>query len=314
MGGEPHRNPMMARTDWWLTETVSRLLEPDERDAVLGDFAESGETGRQALLGVLGLVARRQSVVWMSWRPWLTLVGLIVPLGMLLSIVSRTTANGSAVYLWLYANNLDWALLRNPGFWRLLPETIELLFLWYLTLGCWSWTSGFVLGPASRGMVRINGFLLCLMLLLGELFVAPRYFAYCDQYIHRVFGVPSLPDYNAVVFENPFYRVMFPLIIQAVLVAIPTLWGMRQGLGAGKLQLRFRIALWTAAVITLAAMVIQERGFWLFLNPHVVNAYLQPGLWLGRGIRFVQFAVYWPVVYLAPNAIRQCLRARTVSA
>ena len=35
----------MTRLCWWLVETVSRVLEPDERNAVRGDFAESGETG-----------------------------------------------------------------------------------------------------------------------------------------------------------------------------------------------------------------------------------------------------------------------------
>jgi hypothetical protein len=314
MGGEPLRNPMMSRTGWCLTEAVSQMLDPDERDAVLGDFAESGESAGQALLSILGLVARRQAAVWMLWWPWLSLIGLIVPLGMLLSIVSRTTANGSAIYLWLYVNNLDWPLIRNHGFWRLLPETITLLFLWYSTLACWSWTSGFVLGSASRGLVRINGFLLCLMLLFGELFAAPRYFSYCEAYVHCALGVPSLPDYNAAVFEVTFYRVLFPLIVQAVLVAIPALWGMRQGLGAQRLQPRVRIVLWTAAITALVAMVIQERGLWLFMGPQIVNAYLRPGMWLGRGIRLVQFAVYWPVLYLAANAIWQRWHRTIVSA
>ncbi len=48
----------MTRICWRLAEFAFQALQPDERDAVLGDFAESGETGGQALLGVLGLVAR----------------------------------------------------------------------------------------------------------------------------------------------------------------------------------------------------------------------------------------------------------------
>ena len=35
----------MTRIYWWLVDLLSRTLEPDERDAVRGDFAESGETG-----------------------------------------------------------------------------------------------------------------------------------------------------------------------------------------------------------------------------------------------------------------------------
>jgi len=47
LGGEPRRGPAMTRICWWLADIVSRTLEPDERDVVRGDFAGSGETGRQ---------------------------------------------------------------------------------------------------------------------------------------------------------------------------------------------------------------------------------------------------------------------------
>ena len=94
----------MTRICWWLVDRSSRLLEPDEREAVRGDLAESGETGGQALRGVLGLVVRRQVALWKHWRPWLALIGLVVPLGMLLTLTSRATANGSAIYVWRYAN------------------------------------------------------------------------------------------------------------------------------------------------------------------------------------------------------------------
>ena len=117
MGGEPSRDQAMNRICWWLVDVVSRMLEPGERDVVRGDFAESGESGGRALRDVLGLVVRRQAALWKDWRPWLALVGLIVPLAMLLSIVSRITAGQSATYIWLYANNWDWALLEDtPSF------------------------------------------------------------------------------------------------------------------------------------------------------------------------------------------------------
>jgi len=293
----------MTQIRWWVVDVFSRLLEPAEREVVLGDFADSRETSGRALRGVLGLVARRQAALWAGWRPWLTAVGLIVPLGMLLSIVSRRTADGSAVYLWLYANNWDWALTTNPGFWSLLAETGVHLLVWYLTLACFSWTSGFVLGSASRSMNRINGVLMCLMLLFGALVGAPRYFAFCEDYLHRTFRVAALPDYNAAVFDLPFYRVLLPLIVQGVLVALPAVWGLRQGLEAVRFRLPLRISLWIAAVATLAAMVIQDQAFWLFLNSHVVRAYRQPGNWLGWGIRLLQSVVFWPVAYLVVREV-----------
>jgi sec-independent protein translocase protein TatC len=54
----------MIRLCWWLIETMSRLLEPNERDAVLGDLSESSELAGRALLDVLGLVVRRQLASW----------------------------------------------------------------------------------------------------------------------------------------------------------------------------------------------------------------------------------------------------------
>ena len=54
---------------WWLVDVLSHALRPGERDAVRGDFAESGETGAQALRGLLGLVVRRQTEVWRDWPP-----------------------------------------------------------------------------------------------------------------------------------------------------------------------------------------------------------------------------------------------------
>ena len=86
----------MTRICWWLVDLVSRMLEPDERDAVRGDFTESGENGVQALGDVVGLVVRRQAALWNDWRPWAVLGGLIIPLGMLLSIVSWITAKLAA--------------------------------------------------------------------------------------------------------------------------------------------------------------------------------------------------------------------------
>ena len=295
----------MNRVEWWLVDAASRILEPDERAAVLGDVTESGETGGQALLGVLGLVIRRQADLWIAWRPWLTLVGVILPLGMLLSIVSRTTANGSAVYVWMYANNWDVALMRNPGFWRLFVETIANVTLWYLTLACWSWTSGFALGSISRGMQRINGILLILMLMFGELVGAPSYFAYLDVYLHRAFGVPSMPDYNAAVFDIPFYRVMFPLIVQIILVAVPALWGLRQGWGSANFTPLVRTILGTAAIATLVTMALQEREVWILLGPHFVSSHPRFGIELGRVSRVLGYVAYWPLAYAAANAVRR---------
>ena len=49
----------MTSTYWPLLEVAARLLERDEREAVLGDVQETGEGAWRGLLDVLGLVVRR---------------------------------------------------------------------------------------------------------------------------------------------------------------------------------------------------------------------------------------------------------------
>jgi len=74
--------------------------------------------------------------------------------------VGRFPACGglSAVYIWMYRT----AGLELTWISRVLvsvAHSFEEIFLVYLTLVCWSWTSGFVLGSASRGIIRLNSIL-----------------------------------------------------------------------------------------------------------------------------------------------------------
>jgi len=295
----------MTRICWWLVDLVSRMLEPGERDAVRGDFTESGESGVQALRDVLGLVVRRQAASWKDWRPWVAFVGLIIPLGMLLSIVSWITAGHSATYFWMYANNWDWALLTDRAFWYAFAYCVTVISHSFLLLVCWSWTAGFVLGSTSRRFVQVYGLLFCLMLVFGALLGAPRYFAYFFQYVpHR----PQTPDAVGPVDALAFYRQILPFIAQAVLVAVPSLWGMRQGANLGRFPPMLRIVLWTAAISTLGVLVIQEPGFGFFLRP-----FWRPWMWHAWQVSLLQMLVYWPVVYWTASAVWRRRHGRTAS-
>src|ERR1700686_3180504 len=114
-----------------LVEVAARVLEPCEREAVLGDLAEVGESAWCALIGVLGLLIRRQTVLWKSWRPWLAAFGLALPASFLLMGYSVSVS-------WYWRNFAG----LGAGFWFLIIN----MFL----LGAWSWTSGFVVGSVSR--------------------------------------------------------------------------------------------------------------------------------------------------------------------
>ena len=214
----------MNQLCWWLVDVFSRALKADEREAVRGDLAECSGTSGRALLDLLGLVARQQASMWMAWRPWIVLVGLVFPFGILLSLYSRLTADGSAITLWLYFNNWDWALLENPGFRHDFPRFLAVVLGNYLWLVCLSWIGGVVLGALTRGTIAINGTLLCLVLVFGEFVGVPRLLGYW-AFLHRARDF----DPNAAVFAVKFYRVILPPTVQVVLVLLPAIWGMNQG-------------------------------------------------------------------------------------
>lgn len=115
-----------------LAEIVAQMLHPVEREAVLGDLVEAGETGVQAFRSVLGLVVRRQAA-WLASsikepRLWLG-AGLLFPAARLLG---RTALNS-----WLIYNHrhFDPALLAQEGF--SIPRAIgEMFCSWALISAC----------------------------------------------------------------------------------------------------------------------------------------------------------------------------------
>jgi hypothetical protein len=248
----------------WLADILSRMLEPDEREAVRGDLDESGETGAQAVRDLLGLVVRRQLALWKDWRPWLALFTLAIPLGLLLAQTIRQVSSGTAIYSWMYVNNWTMRYFENAGFRMELFEDVMRFVLEYAAIVFCSWTVGFALGSLSRRTVWINGAAFC-ALLFGEL-VAVRPHDY---------GV------NAAAFAVGFYRLVLPVILLIALVLIPALSGMVKGARLTTLSLR-QILLWAAALVALIAW----RPLPLFWGPRML----------------VLVALAWPVAYIIATA------------
>jgi hypothetical protein len=143
----------MTRLDWALLEIAARLLEPNEREAALGDLMEAGEGGWQGLAEIAGLVFRRQAALWKNWRPWLAAVGLAFPGSLLLMGFS----------LWLssaFQHFVDPKILRASG-----PTGgpgLSLLICQVFLLIGWSWTGGFVVGAISRRTLWVSIAACCL--------------------------------------------------------------------------------------------------------------------------------------------------------
>ncbi len=74
----------MTEISWSFVKVAARLLEGDEREAVLGDLREAARAACAELLDVFGLAVRRQLSLWKDWRPWLASFGMALPGSLLL--------------------------------------------------------------------------------------------------------------------------------------------------------------------------------------------------------------------------------------
>jgi hypothetical protein len=135
-----------------LVEIAARLLECDEREAVLGDLAEARESVWRGVLDVFGLVIRRQAVLWKDWRPWLAAFGVALPSSLLLMGVSLSV---SYTYQRLSGFKIfdSCAPTGQEGFLLLMCHVLLLIV--------WSWTGGFIVGSLSRRTLWVSA-VLCL--------------------------------------------------------------------------------------------------------------------------------------------------------
>src|SRR5882724_6588485 len=168
----------MTNTDWTLTDLAARLLTGNERESVLGDLHESGESPWQGAQQIFGLAFRRQLELWKNWRPWLAAFGLAMPSSFALMGISVS---------------ISWASLHflKPGIFigqnsavrhGLLPFVCQ----FFLLMVC-SWTGGFVVGSISRRTLWASA-MLC---------ASPMLFC-----LSR-FGIQSLSKYCLFLFLLP---------------------------------------------------------------------------------------------------------------
>jgi hypothetical protein len=279
-----------------LLDLVARMLEPNERDAVRGDLAESGESGARQLREITGLAVRRHAALWFNWRPWLALLGLAVPLSLVLSFFIRGVTEGSALYLWMYSAWWTPSFLTIPGARVELASNVGLHLLSFVTLMAWAWTCGFVLSSLSRRTLWVNGSIFCLVL-FAEFLVIP-------QNHHG----------NSAVFSLAFFRVVFPILLRTLLVVVPALWGMQAGFRRATLPL-WHALLWAGAIAALtirAADGLQGSVMNEIINTIVVGPYtveqgrttLEWQTWLEHTwpLPLLPLIVAWPAAYVVATS------------
>jgi hypothetical protein len=279
-----------------LLDLVARMLEPDERDAVCGDLAESCATDARQLREITGLVVRRHAALWLNWRPWLALLGLAVPLSLVLSFFIRGVTESSAIYLWLFSTWWTPSFLTIPGARVELAANVGLHLLAFVTLMAWAWTCGFVLSSLSRRTLWVNGSIFCLVL-FAEFLIVP-------QYRHG----------NGAIFSLAFFRVVFPLLLRTLLVAVPAVWGMQVGFRRATLPL-WQAIVWGIAIAALtirAADSLQGSVMAEIVNTVVVGPYtMEQGrtmlawqTWLEHTwpLPLLPLIVVWPAAYMVATA------------
>jgi hypothetical protein len=266
---------MLTQICWRLVDIVSRMLHPDERDAVCGDLAESGATGGQALGDVLGLVIRREAELWKDWHPWLAVTGLVGLAGTLLGEIAFQFDAEIVLQVRTY-----WRHGVHFGTGLSVGEDAVYLGCLFLALLAWSWTSGFVLGSLSGRATWLTGTLFCLvvhshpqfvLLLLGKRASLGTHIWEVVLNLLVMMSIPTLPFLSAAI------------------------WGMNRGARMRTLQLRHALLLATAIAV-LTSLVTWTSGWY-----ETVRQVWSEGVWrpIPWPTRLLPLAIVsWPVIYL----------------
>jgi hypothetical protein len=137
----------MTTIGQWLVDAVSQLLDSDEREAVLGDLAEADESAWQGLFAVVGLLIRREVVVWKNRRTWLAAFGLALPGTLFLMGFSLSVSR-------VYQEFINPKVLKATGL-TVDPGLLLLMCRVFLLIG-WAWTGTLVVGSVSRRTVWVS--------------------------------------------------------------------------------------------------------------------------------------------------------------
>jgi hypothetical protein len=275
-----------------MVESLSLLLDDNEREVVRGDLAECRTHAATALREIAGLVLRRQIALWFGWEPWLALLTVVIPIGFLLSYASRLWAEGAAEDILLYGRLWDFSYLANPG-WRadVMSVAMRTAAAWLALIG-WSWTSGFVLARLSRPTVWLTVTMLCLVV------VTATWGTNTIAHLHRHHD-PSL--------QHHITFAVFPRLLRTFLVMVPAVWGASVGVRSRRL----RLVPTAIAVLLLASVTVTaSRGLEASMSfgRGVLPADKGPDGFVvseddPRPLWFLSLLMMWPAAYILTEAI-----------
>jgi hypothetical protein len=128
-----------------IVATLSRLLEPGDRECACGDLEELRLGAPAAAANILGLVIRRQLAEWSHWGPWIALLGVA---GLAGSFLSRSVAGVETGIFLQIRTYLHYGTAYEPGGVSVAQEIMYAATAAIAVL-LWSWACGFVLGSLS---------------------------------------------------------------------------------------------------------------------------------------------------------------------
>jgi hypothetical protein len=227
---------------------------------------------------------RRRAAVWLQWQPWLALLALAVPFGVLLAFVSRWWAHGSAVFLYLYSSRMNWEYLQHRAARGDFLEFVATFVLDCAALAGWSWTCGIVLGMVSR-QARWTTAAVCVVLVFAA--------TIGTQTTARVSG---------------FFLWTYPALTRIAFVVAPLVWGVRSSGRIASVR-RWRVLLAAAAIVALTAFQARAIEGALTFGAYVLPPAGADGIIGsaddGRPLRLLPLVMVWPAMFLAVWALRR---------
>ena len=277
---------------WQLAARLAMLLERPERDVVWGDLLECRATGIHALREITGVVIRRQLEAWMRWQPWMALVAVAVPFGVLLAFISRWWAHTSAVFVYLYSGRMNWDYLQHPAARGDFLEFAATLALDCAALAGWSWTCGIVLGTLAR-QARWTTATICVALVFAA-----------------TIGTPTTARVSG------FFLSSYPALLRIAFVVAPLVRGVWC---SGRLASLRRWRMLAAAATIVALTVFETRGiegaltFGAYVLPPAGPDGIIGSADDGRPLRLLPLVMAWPAIFVAVQALRRGASPRSQS-